>query len=176
MDLGRWHGVACGDAINQPSAADAHDLALKTADSQALKRAAVNCGDQFGLSLYNGGTLEPVVLGTLAHATGAEPPASDPPVQPDPEEQQPRAGTAQCAPEDRPTPQQDPPTAPRPPGPPAPADPEREKARDEMMRVAHSVNFRDQIGEQFETHFGHPISQGTTQEFREARDLMTGAQ
>ncbi|GAA1929546.1 hypothetical protein GCM10009716_41510 [Streptomyces sodiiphilus] len=62
------------------------------------------------------------------------------------------------------------------PGPPAPADPEREKARDEMMRVAHSVNFRDQIGEQFETHFGHPISQGTTQEFREARDLMTGAQ
>lgn len=31
---------------------DAHDMAIKTAESQALKRAAVNLGDQFGLGLY----------------------------------------------------------------------------------------------------------------------------
>lgn len=31
---------------------DAHDMAIKTAESQALKRCAVNLGDQFGLGLY----------------------------------------------------------------------------------------------------------------------------
>lgn len=56
---------AMGDASNQPSRADAHDLALKTSQSQALKRAAVNLGDQFGLSLYNGGALAPIVGRTL---------------------------------------------------------------------------------------------------------------
>ncbi len=33
--------------------ADAHDMAIKTAESQALKRCAINLGDQFGLSLYH---------------------------------------------------------------------------------------------------------------------------
>lgn len=36
----------------QPSLGDAHDMAIKTAESDALKRCAVNLGDQFGLSLY----------------------------------------------------------------------------------------------------------------------------
>jgi len=67
VELGHWHGIATGDASNQPSRADAHDLALKTADSQALKRAATNLGDQFGLSLYNKGSQEPVVQGSLAY-------------------------------------------------------------------------------------------------------------
>jgi recombination DNA repair RAD52 pathway protein len=67
VELGHWHGIATGDASNQPSRADAHDLALKTADSQALKRAATNLGDQFGLSLYNKGSLEPVVQGSFAY-------------------------------------------------------------------------------------------------------------
>ena len=67
IELGHWHGVATGDASNQPSRADAHDLALKTADSQALKRAATNLGDQFGLSLYNKGSLAPVVQGSWAY-------------------------------------------------------------------------------------------------------------
>ena len=40
---------------------DAHDNAIKNAESDALKRAAVNLGDQFGLSLYNKGSLVPVV-------------------------------------------------------------------------------------------------------------------
>lgn len=67
VELGHWHGIATGDASNQPSRADAHDLALKTADSQALKRAATNLGDQFGLSLYNKGSFAPVVQGSLAY-------------------------------------------------------------------------------------------------------------
>jgi recombination DNA repair RAD52 pathway protein len=48
---------AAGDATNYPSRADAHDQALKTAESQAFKRCCVNLGDQFGLSLYNGGSM-----------------------------------------------------------------------------------------------------------------------
>jgi Rad52/22 family double-strand break repair protein len=52
---------ACGDATNQPVRADAHDLSLKTSQSQAFKRAAANLGDQFGLSLYNKGSLMPLV-------------------------------------------------------------------------------------------------------------------
>lgn len=53
--------VATGDARNMPSRSDAHDMASKTAASQAFKRAAVNLGDQFGLSLYNKGSLQPIV-------------------------------------------------------------------------------------------------------------------
>jgi recombination DNA repair RAD52 pathway protein len=51
---------AAGDATN-PTLADAHDLAIKTAESQALKRCAVNLGDQFGLSLYRNGSTEATV-------------------------------------------------------------------------------------------------------------------
>ncbi len=50
---------------------DCHDMAIKTAESQALKRCATNLGDQFGLSLYDSGRMDAVVLRTLA---GAEPP------------------------------------------------------------------------------------------------------
>ena len=56
---------ATGEAINQPSRSAAHDLALKNSQSYALKRAAVNLGDQFGLSLYNKGSEEPIVQRTL---------------------------------------------------------------------------------------------------------------
>ena len=48
-----------------PQRGEAHDMAIKTAESDALKRAAINLGDQFGLSLYNDGSLKPVVGGTL---------------------------------------------------------------------------------------------------------------
>jgi recombination DNA repair RAD52 pathway protein len=51
---------AAGDATN-PTLADAHDQAIKTAESQALKRCAVNLGDQFGLSLYKNGSTEATV-------------------------------------------------------------------------------------------------------------------
>jgi len=57
---------AAGGAIN-PSIEDAHDQALKSAMSGALKRCAVNLGTQFGLSLYNDGSLKNVVRDTLGH-------------------------------------------------------------------------------------------------------------
>lgn len=44
---------------------DAHDLAMKSAISLAKKRAAINLGDQFGLSLYNKGQMSSLVKGTL---------------------------------------------------------------------------------------------------------------
>lgn len=63
---------ATGDAQNQPSRADAHDNALKTSESQALKRAAHNLGDQFGLSTWGKGSMAALVKRTLV---GAEAPA-----------------------------------------------------------------------------------------------------
>lgn len=71
-EIGHWDGEAIGDAQNQPGLGDAHDLALKSAASQALKRAATNLGDQFGLSLYNEGNPAPVVLSSLAYAKHPE--------------------------------------------------------------------------------------------------------
>jgi hypothetical protein len=65
--LATYTEYASGDAPNFPlfKIGDAHDFAMKTAESQALKRAAINLGDQFGLSLYNKGSLGPLVGGTL---------------------------------------------------------------------------------------------------------------
>ena len=42
-----------------------HDNALKTAASDALKRCAMNLGNQFGLSLYDSGSTRDVVKGTI---------------------------------------------------------------------------------------------------------------
>ena len=53
--------AAVGGATNQPTAESAHDLAIKSAVSGALKRCAVNLGTQFGLSLYNQGETRDVV-------------------------------------------------------------------------------------------------------------------
>lgn len=59
-DGGTYTEWAAGDATN-PVLADAHDQAIKTAESQALKRCAVNLGDQFGLSLYKNGSTDATV-------------------------------------------------------------------------------------------------------------------
>ena len=56
--------AAVGSA-SLPQRGEAHDMAIKTAESDALKRAAINLGDQFGLSLYNNGAVAPVVCQTL---------------------------------------------------------------------------------------------------------------
>jgi len=48
-----------------PQRGEAHDMAVKTAESDALKRAAINLGTQFGLSLYNNGDMKDVVKATL---------------------------------------------------------------------------------------------------------------
>ena len=55
---------------------EAHDMAVKTASSDAMKRCFINLGDQFGLSLYWKGRTAPVVLTTLfeAEALPAGPP------------------------------------------------------------------------------------------------------
>lgn len=63
--LATYTEAATGEAKNQPHEGDAHDLAIKTAESQAFKRCAVNLGDNFGLSLYAKGSLSALVRGTL---------------------------------------------------------------------------------------------------------------
>ena len=85
--LSSWDDAAMGDSRNQPSLGDAHDMAMKTALSQALKRCAVNLGDAFGLSLYNDGSPKAVGLWSAAHAKPKESeqaPVEDEPVKPEP--------------------------------------------------------------------------------------------
>ena len=73
--LAQWENGACGEAVNQPSRASAHHLAMTTALSTALKRcAAFGLGDQFGLSLYNKGSMGPLIknlVGGKPQDTGA---------------------------------------------------------------------------------------------------------
>jgi hypothetical protein len=89
VEIAHFDDGAAGDAVNQPSLGDAHDMAMKTALSQALKRCAVNLGDQFGLCLYNDGRCDPVVIRTLTQPAESAPsgqlPAEDP-VGSDPDE------------------------------------------------------------------------------------------
>ena len=57
LDVCRYEGSAVGESVMPDfKRGDAHDMAIKTAETQALKRAAVNLGDQFGLSLYAKGS------------------------------------------------------------------------------------------------------------------------
>ena len=62
-----------GTAQNQKRG-DAHDLAMKSAISLAVKRCAKSLGDQFGLSLYNKGQRAALVRGTIVHPGRAEAP------------------------------------------------------------------------------------------------------
>jgi hypothetical protein len=64
--------VGTGTSPNLPGYGDAHDFAAKNAVSYALKRCATDLGDQFGLSLYNGGQTKALVMRTLAGATPTE--------------------------------------------------------------------------------------------------------
>lgn len=64
VEVCHYEDGSTATAQNQ-SRGDAHDLAYKSALSLAKKRAAINLGDQFGLSLYNKGQLEALVRGTL---------------------------------------------------------------------------------------------------------------
>lgn len=67
-----YEGSATATAENQKRG-EAHSLALKSAESTALKRAATNLGDQFGLSLYNKGQIRGLVLGTIVKPGGFAP-------------------------------------------------------------------------------------------------------
>lgn len=61
----RFEDGSTATALNQ-TLGDAHDLAYKSALSLSKKRAAINLGDQFGLSLYNKGQMSALVMGTIA--------------------------------------------------------------------------------------------------------------
>lgn len=79
------HYEAVATGVGQMSdLARAHDTAIKAAESDALKRAAINLGTQFGLSLYNNGSPVDVVKWTLDKMSEA-PVATDPddPVHPE---------------------------------------------------------------------------------------------
>lgn len=69
---------ATGTGSNQKTKADAHDMAVKTAVTDALKRAAKDLGNQFGLSLYNKGSAASVLGYSLAHPELAEQPDPEP--------------------------------------------------------------------------------------------------
>jgi hypothetical protein len=176
--LTMFEDAAAGDAINQPSVGDAHDLAMKTALSQALKRCAVNLGDQFGLSLYNDGSRDAVVMRSLAYMGAPVPESEDAPVRPEP--------TPQTDEEPAPAPaatrsvrsvgaeQQRQPEAATP-QPAVQPDDGRQAALDEMLAAARDANFADGLPAQFKSTFGHAIEQGTTAEFREATELLRGS-
>lgn len=68
------------DAIadsSQPDFTECSDMALKSAESDALKRAAIYLGTQFGLSLYNAGSTQDVVKVVLAEDQEFPPPNPD---------------------------------------------------------------------------------------------------
>lgn len=67
---------------------DCHDMAIKTAASQAFKRAAMNLGTQFGLSLYDEGNRDDVVGRTLCPPDGFVAPQKPTQVVTDTEESQ----------------------------------------------------------------------------------------
>ena len=62
--LGFYDGAHVGENTH-PVRGEAHGIALTASQTYALRRAAINLGDQFGLSLYNKGSLEPIVRWTL---------------------------------------------------------------------------------------------------------------
>jgi len=64
--IASYENGSMGVAQNQ-SRGDAHDLAYKSAISLSVKRAAINLGDQFGLSLYNKGQRDALVMASLAY-------------------------------------------------------------------------------------------------------------
>lgn len=61
---------------------DVLDFAIKTAESDALKRCAINLGTQFGLSLYNDGSTADVVKISMGPGQEWPPPAPQAPTQP----------------------------------------------------------------------------------------------
>lgn len=62
---GATYTEAAVGSATLPQRGEAHDMAIKTAESDALKRAAINLGTQFGLSLYDNGNRNDVVKATL---------------------------------------------------------------------------------------------------------------
>jgi recombination DNA repair RAD52 pathway protein len=74
------HSEAAVGSTSGPASmlGDHHDNALKTAASDALKRCAINLGSQFGLSLYDNGSLNEVVKMTIVKPEGVATVATQP--------------------------------------------------------------------------------------------------
>jgi len=73
-----YHAEECAP---QPSRGEAYANALTSAESYALRRAALDLGDAFGLHLYADGQLSPLVRGTLMN-TDPDSPLYAPPEPP----------------------------------------------------------------------------------------------
>lgn len=71
--LASFDDVGTGTSPSLPTKGDAHDFAAKVAVSIALKRAAINLGDGYGLSLYNKGQTAALVIATLVMPGQSEP-------------------------------------------------------------------------------------------------------
>lgn len=69
--VGSWEASAAGYSESTVEGA-AHHVALTSAESLALKRAAINLGNQFGLGLYDGGSTAPVVRYDLTEEPDAD--------------------------------------------------------------------------------------------------------
>jgi hypothetical protein len=59
-----YDGTHVGESTH-PVQGDAHGNAVTNSETYALRRAAINLGDQFGLSLYNKGSMDAIVRWTL---------------------------------------------------------------------------------------------------------------
>lgn len=64
--LGATYTEWAASSQTGPDLGEVSDFAIKTAESDALKRAAIYLGTQFGLSLYNDGATQEVVKAVLA--------------------------------------------------------------------------------------------------------------
>lgn len=130
---------------------DLHDFAMKTAESQAFKRCAVNLGDMFGLSLYNNGYMGQVVQGTAMWGpteSKALEGVETVPVQPEEQPQQDEEDQQQAQqPQQQPAAQQQAPApAPEPAAPQQPAQqPQQDPGPDEGLTEAQR-EVKDSVG------------------------------
>lgn len=74
-EVTHYEGAHVGESTH-PVRGDAHGNALTNSQTYALRRCAINLGDQFGLSLYNKGSQEAIVRWTLVRP-GAQPADTD---------------------------------------------------------------------------------------------------
>lgn len=81
-----------------PNRGEAHAMAVTSAQSYALRRAAISLGDAFGLHLYDKGNLNPIVGRTLALDDPASPTFYNPAPQAPAQQPQAPAGAPHPAP------------------------------------------------------------------------------
>lgn len=80
--LGAVYGEYAAASQTGQDPGDVLDFAIKTAESDALKRCAINLGTQFGLSLYNDGSTTDVVKISMGPGQEWPRPAEQAPTQP----------------------------------------------------------------------------------------------